>query len=85
MGAAGATGATSGAGVGVEVITGMGDGVGLGFENPVSTRFTDQAVDHTFETMRTKKSFSLKPHDSRVLSSVRILPEGEDIMSCVYC
>ena len=28
----------------------------------------------TFETMRTRKSFSLIPHESIVLESVRILP-----------
>jgi len=28
----------------------------------------------TFETMRTRKSFSLIPHESIVLSSVKILP-----------
>ena len=32
-------------------------------------------LEMTFETIRTRKSFSLIPHESIVLSSVKILPK----------
>lgn len=62
--------AVLGAGIG----SGFGVGVGLGWDDDENLA-QHVMSETTLATMRTKKSFSFTPHDSIVLSSVRILPE----------
>ena len=71
--AGGATGAGAAGAGALEVVAA---GVGLGYPIIISApsiAWSDQP--HTLETIRTKKSFSLIPHDSIVLSSANILPK----------
>lgn len=70
--AGGGTAAAAGAGVLEDVAAGVG--VGLGCRSGSDWKLEKRIWPHTFETIRTRKSFSLIPNDSMVLSSVRILP-----------
>lgn len=88
-GAAGGGGAAAGAGGSTAGAGAEDDAAGVGFGWRARVRgwaIWTSAGRRTLDTMRTRKSFSLNPHDSTGLSSVRILPgavcEGYEGAEC---